>query len=232
MNHKIIVVNTKGKYPTIPFSELQDFQDDLKYLTPENLEKLCNSIIRKGISMPFVIWKDDKNPDKKSFIIDGHQRKKALLKLQEIGYKIPEIVPCYPLEFKSVKEAKEMAVILAGTYGAVDEQILIGMVKEYNLDIKDVFADQTIADDNVFEKQLTQDTWKNEDEDEDEDEDDSDKNKHEVFDTTLIKIAVFRDQEKQLRSDLKDILKKEKLESMGAVLSFLIERYKDDNKIQ
>ncbi len=229
MEQKSIRVNVKGNPPLINFSELQDFQDDLKYLSPENLEKLCNSLVRKGVSTPFIIWEQDDLPVKNKWIIDGHQRKKALLKLKELGYKIPEKVPYYPLEFKSKKEAKEMAVILAGTYGAVDEEILFGMVKQYGLEIKDIFADQSIADDDIFEKQLTQNSWKDEDENEDEDEDED---KNEMFDTAFIKIAVFKDHEKQINKDLNEILKKEKLENFGEVLTFLIKKYKDENKIQ
>ena len=60
-------------------------------------------IITRGFKYAFKAWKD---PDGKLWIIDAHQRRKALLALRKSGFIIPEI-PYEPIFAADKKEAVE-----------------------------------------------------------------------------------------------------------------------------
>ena len=63
---------------TLPLDKLILFQGNLKRLTKPNLEKLKARIIGSGFCAPFFVWKHEEG----FFILDGTQRRAALLSLQ------------------------------------------------------------------------------------------------------------------------------------------------------
>jgi len=111
---------------TIPLDDLIDFQGGLKTITNENLEKLKNSIIKHGITVPGFIWKSGK----KNYVLDMHQRIKALQSLKEGGYKIP-LIPIDYIQAKTKKEAKEKLLHISSQYGEFDlkglDNFIIGL---------------------------------------------------------------------------------------------------------
>ncbi len=60
-------------------------------------------IITRGFKYSFKVWKDSEG---KLWIIDAHQRRKALLELRSYGFKIPEI-PYEEIQASNKKEAVE-----------------------------------------------------------------------------------------------------------------------------
>ncbi|HEU4344389.1 MAG TPA: ParB N-terminal domain-containing protein [Candidatus Binatia bacterium] len=112
---------------------MHPLQGGLKTLPREKYKKLKKSILRHGISFPFFTWKHGG----KLYILDGHQRDKALLRLQRIGYKIPAL-PIDFIEAKNETEAKEKILLLSSQYGEMTEESLLEYIKGADLDLEDL----------------------------------------------------------------------------------------------
>ena len=85
---KLIEVFNLGGLPTAPLDSFLELQEDFKKSDPDKLSKLQMLIITRGFKYAFKAWQD---PDGKLWIIDAHQRRKALLALRKSGFTIPEI---------------------------------------------------------------------------------------------------------------------------------------------
>lgn len=85
---KTIRVFNLGNLPVCDFEEFYDLQEDFKIYDPELNKKLQNLIISRGFKYSFLVWIDETG---KKWIIDAHQRKKALAELRSQGYDIPAI---------------------------------------------------------------------------------------------------------------------------------------------
>lgn len=100
---KFIEVFNLGNLPTAPLDSFHELQEDFKKSDPDKLSKLQMLIITRGFKYSFKVWKD---PDGKLWIIDAHQRKKALLALRKAGFSIPEI-PYEEIQASDKTEAVE-----------------------------------------------------------------------------------------------------------------------------
>ncbi len=103
MMEKFIEVFNLSNLPTAPLDSFHELQEDFKKSDPDKLSKLQMLIITRGFKYSFKVWKD---PDGKLWIIDAHQRKKALLALQKAGFTIPGI-PYEEIQASNKKEAVE-----------------------------------------------------------------------------------------------------------------------------
>ena len=103
---------------TVPLDTVTDFQGDAKQITQDNLDKLKRSILKHGFFVPMFVWK--KSASSKTYIIDGHQRLKALMSLRDDdGHTVPDI----PVEFiiaKSKKDAAEKLLAISSQFGDFD----------------------------------------------------------------------------------------------------------------
>ena len=100
---KCIEIYNLGNLPTAPLDSFLELQEDFKKPDPDKLTKLQMLIITRGFKYSFKVWKD---PDGKLWIIDAHQRKKALLALRKAGFDIPEI-PYEEIQASCKSEAVE-----------------------------------------------------------------------------------------------------------------------------
>ena len=100
---KIIKVFNLGRLPTAPIDSFNELQEDFKKPDTEKLSKLQMLIITRGFKYSFKVWKD---ADDKLWIIDAHQRRKALLGLRSYGFSIPEI-PYEEIQASDKREAVE-----------------------------------------------------------------------------------------------------------------------------
>lgn len=100
---KTIDVYNLSKLPTADFEDFSELQEDFKKEDPKKNMKLQMLIITRGFKYSFKAWKDE---DGKLWIIDAHQRKKALYKLRKSGFQIPPI-PYELIYAKTKKEAVE-----------------------------------------------------------------------------------------------------------------------------
>lgn len=126
-----IIVKNTGNLPTIPWQKLADFQGDLKDITPENLEKLKNSIKAKGFIVPKFVWYNEGQYK----LLDGHQTRQALLSLESEGFKIPHI-PIWSIEAKDATEAAEILLVLDSRYGTPNPDTTF--FTQYNIDLEDI----------------------------------------------------------------------------------------------
>ena len=117
----------------VDFKTLVPFQGDLKTITDENLGKLKKSIIKYGFTVPAFIWKHER----KKYIIDAHQRLKALESLFSEGYEIPDIPVVY-IQAKDEQEAKEKLLHVTSQYGEFTEDGFANFILDAGLDISDL----------------------------------------------------------------------------------------------
>ena len=100
---KLIEVYNLGSLPTAPLDSFLELQEDFKKSDPDKLSKLQMLILTRGFKYSFKAWRD---ADGKLWIIDAHQRRKALLALRKSGFSIPEI-PYEPIQAETKQEAVE-----------------------------------------------------------------------------------------------------------------------------
>jgi len=136
-------------------NELEEFQEDIKTLSPENAEKLGKSIIENGFNMPFFVWReldgeDDLTSNETIHLIDGHQRKKVLEQLKGDGYILPEFFPCIKVSAKDIGEAKRKVLSFVSQMGVVDQQKLFEYMVGNDITISDLKDNFSIPDLQVF----------------------------------------------------------------------------------
>jgi hypothetical protein len=115
---------------TVPWKDLKPFQGRLKVLSKESFEKLKYRILKGGFRFPPFVWIDGND----HYLLDGHQRRAALAKMEKQGYKIPKDLKVIHIPASSYDEAKEMVLELISQYGKVTEDGLMdftaGMVDD------------------------------------------------------------------------------------------------------
>lgn len=117
----------------VNYKILKPFQGDLKTITDDNLNKLKNSIIKYGFTVPAFVWQNGKG----KYILDAHQRIKALDSLFSDGYEIPDI-PIVYIQAKDKKEAKEKLLHITSQYGEFDRQGLDNFILNAGLNISEL----------------------------------------------------------------------------------------------
>lgn len=125
---KQIEVFNLGGLPTAPLDSFLELQEDFKISDSDKLSKLQMLIITRGFKYSFKAWKD---PEGKLWIIDAHQRKKALLLLRKSGFIIPEI-PYEPIFAADKKEAVEEIAAYNSEFAAKNPDTLL--FRKYNID--------------------------------------------------------------------------------------------------
>lgn len=101
----------------LPYDQIVPLQGNLKKRTPEQLEKICRSVIKHGWAFPEFIWRGEG----KNYCLDGHGRQEAIPLLIEKGYTIP-LIPIVYIEAKNKAEAKELLLKCISRYGIVTEE--------------------------------------------------------------------------------------------------------------
>lgn len=124
---KTIEVFNLGKLPTAPIDAFNELQEDFKVHDPDKLSKLQMLIISRGFKYSFKVWKD---PEGKLWIIDAHQRRKALLALRKYGFSIPEI-PYEEIQAADKREAVEEIAAYNSEFAAKNPDTLL--FKKYNI---------------------------------------------------------------------------------------------------
>lgn len=140
MNKKTIRITCQGA-TTIPIEKLEEFQGDLKKLSPRNAGKLEKEILELGFTEPLSIWKHKR----RNYILNGHQRLKVILEMQLKGYDIPDI-PVNIIKAKDKREAKRKVLAMTSAYGTMQEDGLIEIAEEAELSMKDISESFTFPD--------------------------------------------------------------------------------------
>lgn len=132
MENKAIIVYNLGNLPTADVDEFLDLQEDFKIYDPELNKKLQNLILTRGFKYAFLTWVD---PEGKKWIIDAHQRKRALQELRKAGYKIP-LIPYQPIQAKDKREAVEEIAALNSDFAIKNPDTLL--FEKYNITVEDL----------------------------------------------------------------------------------------------
>lgn len=114
-------------------SELSDFQGDLKTLSDENYIRLKNAILELGFSEPFAVW----HYDGKIFILNGHQRRITILRMEQEGYEIPDL-PCIVVQADDIKQAKLKVLSLTSQFGSMSHDGLKEFCEQSDLEMSEV----------------------------------------------------------------------------------------------
>jgi len=131
MDKKITVYNL-GNLPTCDFEEFLDLQEDFKIFDPELNKKLQNLILTRGFKYSFSTWVDS---DGNRWIIDAHQRKKALAILRSEGYEIPPI-PYEPIHAIDKQDAVKEIVALNSEFAIKNPDTIL--FEKYNITNEDM----------------------------------------------------------------------------------------------
>ena len=150
---KTIEIYNLGNLPTAPLDDFHELQEDFKISDPDKLAKLQMLIITRGFKYAFKAWKDQ---DGKLWIIDAHQRKKALISLRKSGFEIPPI-PYEPIFAADKKEAVEEIAAYNSEFGKKNPDTLLfekyridsDTLDRFNLDFKPI-AIETPSFDSVL----------------------------------------------------------------------------------
>lgn len=133
---KTVEIYNLGNLPTAPLDSFLELQEDFKITDSEKLAKLQMLILTRGFKYAFKAWRD---PDGKLWIIDAHQRKKALTALRKAGFEIPEI-PYEPIYAASKKEAVEEIAAYNSEFGKKNPDTLLFEKYEIESDTLDRFC--------------------------------------------------------------------------------------------
>lgn len=144
MVNKVIINNVPG-VSVKPMSEFEDFQGDLKDINKSRLDKLKKNILRLGFASPIFIWAGH------DYILDGHQRIKALKELLKEGYEYANVttdgqvikdtqylLPYVNIRAKTQKEAAELILSYNSQYGRIQQAGLIDFGEKYSLDLPEL----------------------------------------------------------------------------------------------
>ena len=96
---------------------IKPLQGNYKKRTPEQIEKLCQKIIKRGIRFPSFITKLDDG----IWAIDTHGRLLAFAELERRGYIIPP-VPVVYISAKNKREAKQLLLECDSRYGTATQE--------------------------------------------------------------------------------------------------------------
>lgn len=115
----------------LPITSLHEFQGDFKTLGKKQFEKLKKSIEKNGFIQPFFIW----NKDGKYYILDGHQRKKAIIDL----YGDTIDVDCLEIKATSELEAKKFVLYYSTSYAEFDKDSFFNFADGLSFDDLEAF---------------------------------------------------------------------------------------------
>ena len=117
----------------LPVDALRDFQGGAKTLSEKNLSRIKSSILEHGFTAPVFVWENDGE----NFILDGHQRLKAVLSMREEGYSIP-LLPIAYIDAASRKEAAAKLLHITSQYGEFDRAGLDAFILDAGLSFGDI----------------------------------------------------------------------------------------------
>lgn len=144
-----------------PISKITEFQGNLKDLPEENYQKLKKAITTLGFSSPIHIWRESDE----HYILDGHQRLRALQRMQEEGYNIPDI-PIVWVDAPDLKTAKKKVLSLTSQFGTLSDKSVTAFIAEAGLDpmeVREFSVLMNVDINKVVEKLLPKDEEEKED---------------------------------------------------------------------
>lgn len=145
---KTVVVNVRGVV-NAKLEMLHPFQEEIKILTEENYQRMKAAITEDGFSFSPHVFIDS---DGKLWLLDGHQRRTCLERMQnEEGWKIPTI-PCMEVEAKDLEHARRLVLEAASQFGTFQVKKVTFFVEKTGLDLAGM--DKRVALPNAIASQM------------------------------------------------------------------------------
>lgn len=118
-----VVLKNPNNLPTVDYTDLAEFQEDLKTLAPSEYAKLKASFKERGFIVPVFIWWNEGRP----WLMDGHQRKRVLTgeNVEFIGEDRKPLgkgVPYVTIPGANRLEAKKNLLVITSQMGKISEQ--------------------------------------------------------------------------------------------------------------
>lgn len=132
-NGQAVAVACEGS-DVMDIADLREFQGNLKSLSDADYMKLKGEITELGYSFPICVWQHSKQ----NFILDGHQRRRVLMKMREEGWEVPKL-PVVVVHAETYKEAKQKLLAAASQFGRVESQGLYEFMDEAGLSIDELY---------------------------------------------------------------------------------------------
>lgn len=102
----------------VQYTELKEFQGELKDLSKENYSKLKNEILTLGFTEPISVWEDQGN----LWILNGHQRLRTIKQMvEEENYQCPGL-PVSVVLAKDKEDASRKVLALTSQYGEITKE--------------------------------------------------------------------------------------------------------------
>ncbi len=127
-----ITVYNHGNLPTAKLEDFKELQEDFKIYDAAKNAKLQMLIITRGFKYAFKAWKDQ---DGQLWIIDAHQRKRALQELKKSGFEIPEI-PFEPIHAENKRDAVQEIAAYNSEFGTRNSDTKL--FEKYNIGIDEL----------------------------------------------------------------------------------------------
>lgn len=135
---KSVKVKCKGT-GLAELDKLKDFQGKVKTIPRSKLDRLKQSITTHGFKAPFFVWEERG----RLHLIDGHQRRKALIELRDEGWEMPEL-PFIRIEASSKADAAEKLMLISSQYGEINPGEVLRFAKDGEVDLAEVYANLMI----------------------------------------------------------------------------------------
>lgn len=124
-------VKNPNNLPVIPIRDLLATQGNLKDLTEKNYNKLKNTIINRGFSVPVYVWEDSKGV---KHLLDGHQRQRVLT---TEGWNDP--IPYLKIPAENIQEAMARLLEITSQYATITQEGIDEFIAKYELPEADVY---------------------------------------------------------------------------------------------
>ena len=117
----------------LKFDELTEFQGELKIRDDSDIDKIVRSVLKHGFCFPFFVWSHDGI----NHVLDGHGRFRAMMRLDELGYKIPDL-PVVFVDCKDERSARDLLLRLNSSYGKMTKQSVLDFTEGFDIDFEDI----------------------------------------------------------------------------------------------
>jgi len=114
-----ITIHNPNKLPTVDYRDVNPLQDHLKDLSDQNYQKLKEILTRRGVIVPFFLWKEPKTGE--LYFIDGHQRQLVMndLDMNDNGSRL---IPYILIDAKDKKDAKLKLLEITSQFGKITQE--------------------------------------------------------------------------------------------------------------
>lgn len=129
----------------VPLANLIPSQGELKVSKGESLEKLEASFDKHGFIKPFALWHDTTKKEDTCEMLDGHQRRKLLLRMAAKGKGTKDLmIPVIYSMAKTKKEAMEILLHLVESTGDITQKGLLEFTDKFQFNLEDVAAKMSL----------------------------------------------------------------------------------------